>query len=186
MFFHHFIQGCVSRSGNVDVLRWNKKKFSFVMYSLTLVPRDGDYWNLPKWTRNDFWLPHRPVLSHHEEELEKRVRLILLENFLFLSSFRMMMVSDAGQSRIKVDGLRRRSPPKIFTVPSSTGNISHLSWTSTLLEHWAFWHGFQMRPSSPILQCLRLVCLLSRFTRVDCISNEHTWQDFWTKLMISR
>ena len=59
-----------------------KNDFSFGMYSLTLVPRDGDYWNLPKWTRNDFWLPHRPVLSHHEEELEKRVRLILLEKLL--------------------------------------------------------------------------------------------------------
>ena len=29
-----------------------------------------------------FWLPHHPVLSHLEEDLEKRVRLILLEKLL--------------------------------------------------------------------------------------------------------
>ena len=28
------------------------------------------------------WLPHRPVLSHLEEGLEKRFRLILLEKIL--------------------------------------------------------------------------------------------------------
>ena len=61
------------------------------------------------------------------------------KNFLFLSSF-----------RTTVDGLRRRSPPGVLTVPSATGNT-------------AFWRGFQMRPSAPTLQCLLLECLLSRF-----------------------
>ena len=41
--------------------------------------------------------------------------------------------------------------------------IVHNSLASTLPLHWVFQHGFQMRPPSPILQCLRPKCLLSRF-----------------------
>ena len=41
-----------------------------------------------------------------------------------------------------------------------------------------------MRPSPPILQCLRPQCLLS--TRIQYITEEYTWQDLWAKLMWSR
>ena len=41
--------------------------------------------------------------------------------------------------------------------------IFHLSLAWTLPLHWASRRGVQMRPSPPILQCLRPLCLLSRF-----------------------
>ena len=62
--------------------------------------------------QNHFWPLHHRVLSPLEEGLEKRVRLILLEE-----------LPRCGRSLIKVDGLRRRSPPEDLTVPSSTKNI---------------------------------------------------------------
>ena len=71
----------------------------------------------------------------------------------------------SGRSRIQVDVLRRKSPAKILTVPSATGNIEKVTIASalTLPLHWAFWRGVLMRPSRPNLQCLRPKCLLSRF-----------------------
>ena len=71
----------------------------------------------------------------------------------------------SGRSRSKVDVLRRCSFPKILTVPSATGNWSlHFFAALTLPLHWAFGRGVLMRPSPPILQCLRPQCLLSRFS----------------------
>ena len=80
---------------------------------------------------------------------------ITIKNFWIFASF-----------RIKVDVLRRRSLPKICTVPSANGKMEFpvLSGVNTLPLHWAFWRGVQMRPSPPFLQCLRPQCLLSRFS----------------------
>ena len=64
--------------------------------------------------------------------------------------------------------------------------IFHLSLAITLSLHWAFGRGVQMRPSAPILQCLRPKCLLSDSTRVQCITEKNTWQEFCSKLMHSR
>ena len=85
-----------------------------------------------------FSFRHHRVFSHLEEELEKRVRLTFLEEYLVL-------LLRSGRSQVNVDVLRRCSPRKICTVPSANG-------------------GVQMRPSAPVLECLRSMCLLSRFS----------------------
>ena len=44
-----------------------------------------------------------------------------------------------------------------------------------------------MRPSPPILQCLRPQCLsFPDSSRVFCVTEKKTWQDFCSKLMQSR
>ena len=121
------------------------------------VPRDGDKWNLLSMTRNHLWLAHHPVLSNLDVVLEKRVRLLLLEEFLVLllglgDPWLRWMFSDADLIRI------------FFNCSICYWWNCHLSLAFTLPLHWAFGRGFQMRPSAPILQCLRPKCLLSRFT----------------------
>ena len=110
------------------------------------------------------------------------------KNFLFLSSFRMMMVSDAGQSRIKVDGLRRRSPPKIFTVPSATGNIKlspfigvNTSFALSLLV----WISNASISSNSSMSAT-IMSPFQMLLRMQCITEEYTWQDVWAELMQSR
>ena len=49
-------------------------------------------------------------------------------------------------------------------ISSRKFDCSNCDW-ETLPLHWAFGHGVQMCPYPPILQCLRPLCLLSRFSR---------------------
>ena len=81
--------------------------------------------------------------------LEKRVRLTLLEDYLVL-----LLCLGCPELRW------------MFSDPDLLQRmwIFNFSWALTLPLHWAFWRGFQSRPSALILQCLRLVCLLSRFS----------------------
>ena len=61
---------------------WTGNDSSFGMYSLTLDK------NLPWWTRNQFWLPHHPVLSYLGEGWRRESVWFSLKNSLFSSSFR--------------------------------------------------------------------------------------------------
>ena len=153
---HQVLYVCCS--GNVNVLHRNRKWFFFRNAQF-------DSWfhvmAISEISRNRpeiiFWLPHRSVLSHLEEGLEKRVRLIPRKTSCSFPRLRW--------SVIKVDGLKRRSPPGCFDCSICDWEYKncHLSSALTLPLHWAFWREFLMRPSDSILQRLRSWCLLSRF-----------------------
>ena len=117
------------------------------------VAHDGDKWSSPVIDQ------HHLVLDPLDVGMEKRVRLIALpKNFLFLSSF--WTIPDWGGW-----SLTSISSGSFDCSSCDLGILtSHHSSALTLPWHCAFWRGFQMRPSPPILQYLRPKCLLSRFT----------------------
>ena len=146
-------------SGNVDVLQWNRKWFFFRHVKFD----------------SGFHVMAIKEISHNRPEIIFSFRIfacwVILKriwrrefvwfsskNFLFLSLVQddpwlMWMVSD-------VDFLQGFD----CLICDREYENCHLSLASTLLLHWAFWRGVLMRPSPPILQCLRPWCLLSRFS----------------------
>ena len=149
IILQQYIQWCMSISGNVKKFSGKGNDSSFGMYSSTTGSTRWRYMKIPDLTWNHFWLPNHPVLRHLGVWLEKRVRLILLEELLVLLLC------------LGCPGLRwTLSDPDIlkefwlFHLRLGKWNY-HLSLALTLPLHWAFGRGFQIRPSAPILQCLR-------------------------------
>ena len=87
----------------------------------------------------------------------KKIRLVVLEDYLAL----VLGLGDPGSRWMfsEPDLLQRVWP---FHLRLGIWTFHH-SLASTLPLHWVFEHGFQMRLSFPIPQCLRPWCLLSRF-----------------------
>ena len=96
----------------------------------------------------NFSLSRHPALSRLEVGLENVIHLTFFEEFLIL-----LHVLD--DPRVKVAVLRRRSS-RVLTVPSATGNtiFSIFMGVDTSLAL-SLRRGVLMRPSPPILQCLR-------------------------------
>ena len=88
-------------------------------------------------------------------------------------------------SQIEMDVLGTWSPPDSLNFFIRDRKNHHFG-ALTLTLHWVSQHGFLMRPSFPIPQCLRPKCLLSRFLRVQRTAKEYTWQDFLVELVESR
>ena len=139
----------VSRSGNVDVLRWNKKCFFFRHVQI-------DSWHNVM-AINEFSCDHPEVIFRFHIITgwvffnigwSAPLIWITLKNFWFFVSFR--SVPDQGGCS------QTLSPTKFLTVPSATGKMKFpLLLAATLPLHWVFWRRVQIRPSAPILQGLR-------------------------------
>ena len=167
LFFQHNIQGCMCVSANVGILQRNKKWF-FRRH----IQSDSGFHvmtvNEISWDRPEIIFSFRIILCWVRlfVGMEKRVRLILLEEFLVPLSFR-TIPDQSGCSQILI--FSKNFDCSIRDCEYKNG---HLSLALTLPLHWAFGRGVQTRPSAPILQCLRPWCLLSRITRIQDITEE--------------
>ena len=165
-------------SGNVDVFQWNWEWFwsrhvqfdsGFHMMAINEIS-----WDRP----NHFWLHHHTMTSLVVEL--KKTCVTLLKDYLVL----LLCLGSPGEKWMFSDPDLLQ---KFWLSHLRLGMWNfHLSLALTLPLHWAFGRGVQMRPSPPSLQCLRPICLLSRFSCVQYISKEYTWQDFRTKMTQSR
>ena len=83
MFLQQYIQGCMSRSGNVDILQRNRKMILLSARTIwLLVQRDDDKWILLWSSRSHFSLPHRHGSSLLEDGMEFSTHLNFLEELL--------------------------------------------------------------------------------------------------------
>ena len=144
IFLQQYIQWCMCISGDVDVLQWNRKWF----FSWHVQFDSGFHMMAINEILCDISEIRYLVLSPLEEGLEKRVRLVLLEELL---------VPRSGRSLInKQDVLRRWSPPETdcsicdreYKIVTFHRREHFLCIEPSGVEFWCV-------PSPPILQCLR-------------------------------
>ena len=129
-----------------------------------------------------FRFPHHHGLSLLEDGLENLIHLTFLEEFLVLRP-------RSGRSRVKVDALRRCPLPKILTVPSATGNMKFplLCGVNTSFALSLLAQSSDASISSNSSMSATIMCPFQiPPSRVQCITEEKTWQDFCSKLMQSR
>ena len=126
------------------------KDSSVGTYSLT---RNDSKWNLLKQIKNHFWTSS----SYHDQSWRG------VEEAPSDSLRRLSCSSPLSGLVLINDNLRSWSPQNFWLFYLRlTIKKFRLSVTLTLPLYWAFGSGVQIRPSLPILQCLRLLCLLFR------------------------
>ena len=135
-FLRPHIQWRMCCSGNVDVLQWNRK------------------WFISRRVKFDSWFHMMAIneISCNRPEIKFWFRIIA-----WFSSKNFSFSSCSGRSRIKVDVLRRRSPPEILTVTSATGKTKCSLFmgvnTSTRMS------PFQIHPRLAHIQRIHLAIL---------------------------
>ena len=159
------------------------------MYSFTLVPRDGDFWNLPKLDQKWFlasassrvessW---RGVGEESPSDSPRKTSCSSPRSGWWWSQMPgnpglRWMVSD-------VDLLQR-----LFTVPSATGNIKLSPFigvnTSFALRLLAWISNASISSNSSM--SATIMSPFQMLPRMQCMTEEYTWQDFWAELMQSR
>ena len=91
----------------------------------------------------------------------------------------------SGRSLIKVDGFRRRSPPESL-------DCSICDWEKKIVTFHRRQHFLCIEPSGVDFWCVHLLQFFNvcdhnvsfpDSPRIQYITDEKTWQDFWTKLM---
>ena len=141
-FLQQYIQGCVRRSGNFDVLLWNKKwffyrhvQFDSGFHVLTV--------NRISWDRPEIIFSFRIIACWVILKRSWRKPFIWFssKNFLFLSSFR--TIPDwGGWSQTSIS-----SRDFDCSICDWEYEVSTFSWALTLPLRWAFGRGVLTRPT---------------------------------------
>ena len=171
-FLQQYIQWCMSGSGNVDVLRWNKKWFFFRNVQFDSGFHVMAIMKSPVKDKKSF-------LASATSRVESSWRGVGEESPSDSPRRTTSSSPRSGRSLIEVDVLRRRSPPGVFdcSIRDWEFEVSTSIWRKNFL-------------------CVRCVHLLQFFnvcdhnvsfpdyTRVQCITEKYTWEDFWTKFVV--
>ena len=177
-FLHHYIKWCMCISGKVDVLQWNRKWFfsrhvqfdsGFHVMATNEISR-----NRPE-IMSGFRISQRWVI----------LKRVWRRESVWFSSKKFMFLSSIW-TNLDWGGC---SQPEIFTVPSATGNLK----LSPCFHR--RWHFLCIEPSGVDFRRVHLLQFLNvcdhnvsfpDSSRIQYITEEFSWQDFWTKLMWSR